>query len=46
MPREARTKSESGYYHILLRGMSRQNIFEEDADRQRFISTLKRYKKE
>ena len=46
MPRAARTKSESGYYHILLRGISRQNIFEDDEDCYRFLKTLKRYKTE
>lgn len=46
MPRAARTKSENGYYHILLRGISRQNIFEDDEDCYRFLKTLKRYKLE
>ena len=46
MPREARTKSASGYYHILLRGISKQNIFEDDEDNIRFIDTMFRYKQE
>ena len=46
MPRQARTKSESGYYHILLRGIGQQNIFEDQQDRQKFIQILGRYKKE
>lgn len=46
MPRAARTKSASGYYHILLRGISRQNIFEDDEDNIRFIETVFRYKKD
>ena len=46
MPRTARQKSESGYYHVLIRGIGKQNIFEDDEDRQRFIETLHRYKKE
>ena len=46
MPRAAREKSTSGYYHILLRGISRQNIFEDDEDNLRFIETVFRYKQE
>ncbi len=46
MPRLARQKSETGFYHILLRGVGRQNIFEDDEDKQRFLETLERYKKE
>ncbi len=45
MPRHSRTKSESGIYHIMLRGINRQNIFEEDEDYVKFIDTLKRYQK-
>ena len=46
MPREPREKSKTGYYHILLRGISRQNIFEDEEDNQRFLTTLFKYKKE
>ncbi len=44
MPRQARKKSESGIYHIMLRGINRQQIFEDDEDRQRFLDTLENYK--
>ena len=44
MPRQARKKSESGIYHIMLRGINRQQIFEDDEDRQRFLDTLQNYK--
>ena len=44
MPRQAREKSNSKIYHIMLRGINRQNIFEEDEDRQRFIETIGYYK--
>jgi putative transposase len=44
MPREARKKSRSGIYHIMLRGINRQTIFEDDEDKARFIETLKKYK--
>ena len=45
MPRSAREKSSSGIYHIILRGINRQTIFEDDEDRKRFLYTLKKYKK-
>ena len=44
MARVARKKSESGIYHIMLRGINRQQIFEDDEDRQRFLETLENYK--
>ncbi len=44
IPRTARKKSESGIYHIILRGINRQTIFEDDEDREKFIQTLLRYK--
>lgn len=30
MPRKARTKSNSGIYHIIVRGINSQNIFHSD----------------
>lgn len=41
MPRKARKKSESGIYHIILRGQNRQTIFKDDEDRENFLQTLK-----
>lgn len=32
MPREARQLSESGFYHVMFRGINHQNIFEEEPD--------------
>lgn len=46
MPRGAREKSESGYYHVILRGIGRQSIFEDNEDNIRFIETIHRYKNE
>ena len=46
MARQARKKSESGIYHIMLRGINRQQIFEDEEDRQHFLETLERYKDE
>lgn len=44
MPRAPRQKSESGIYHIMLRGINQQIIFEDDEDYQKFIEILKNYK--
>jgi putative transposase len=41
MPRGERRKSNSGIYHIMLRGINRQSIFENDDDCQKFIEILK-----
>ena len=44
MPRTARKISETNIYHVMLRGINRQDIFEEDADRYYFMSVLNRCK--
>ncbi|WP_077369367.1 transposase [Anaerosalibacter sp. Marseille-P3206] len=44
MPRCAREKSGSGIYHIIMRGINKQNIFEDNEDKMRFLDTLDRYK--
>lgn len=44
MPREARQKSRSGVYHIILRGINKQVIFEDEEDREKFIGCLEYYK--
>ena len=46
MPRESRKKSESGVYHIMLRGINKQQIFEDDKDYRRFLETLEKYREE
>lgn len=40
MARVAREKSSTGIYHIMLRGINRQSIFEDEEDRERFITTI------
>ena len=40
MPRTARKTATSGIYHIMLRGINRQDIFTDDTDRQRFLQLL------
>ena len=42
MPRTARVKSRTGIYHIIVRGINRQDIFHDDEDRKRYLDTLKR----
>ena len=44
MPRTARKKSCKQIYHIMLRGINKQQIFYEKEDYQFFISILERYK--
>ncbi|MBQ6508028.1 MAG: transposase, partial [Flexilinea sp.] len=43
MARYGRKNSAYGYYHIMVRGVNRQDIFLDDCDRTRFIDTLKRF---
>jgi len=42
MARQPRRRSETGIYHIMLRGINRQRIFEEYADYQYFLECLER----
>jgi REP element-mobilizing transposase RayT len=44
LPRSARKISKSGIYHIMLRGINRQAIFENDEDIQRLLEAIVRYK--
>ena len=40
MPRTARKPSNTGIYHVMLRGIGKQNIFEDDLDKKKFIQIL------
>ena len=42
--KQARKKSESGIYHIMLRGINRQQIFEDAEDCYKFLTILREYK--
>ena len=44
MPRTGRAKSKTKIYHLILRGINKQIIFEDDEDRIKFIQTLKECK--
>lgn len=45
MPRNARVKSRTGVYHVMLRGVNQQQIFFDEEDYRHFVDTLVRYKK-
>lgn len=40
MPRQARKKAESGIYHVMLRGINRQQIFEDAEDYYQFLDIV------
>ena len=40
MPRQARKRAESKIYHIMLRGINQQQIFEDEEDKQKFLQIL------
>ncbi len=44
MPRQGRSKSKTGIYHVMVRGINRQNIFEDDEDRQKYLAILQKTK--
>ena len=44
MPRQTRKKSKTGIYHVMLRGINQQIIFEDEEDNEKFIETMKTYK--
>lgn len=44
MPRTARIKNQTGIYHMILRGINKQTIFEDSQDAEKFLQTLEEYK--
>ena len=40
MPRQSRKKSSTGIYHVMLRGINKQDIFEEEEDYVRMKEIL------
>lgn len=44
MPRVSRKLSQTGIYHIMLRGINKQNIFEDNEDRFKFLEMLSYFK--
>jgi REP element-mobilizing transposase RayT len=45
MPRIARADSAAGIFHVMLRGINRQNIFEDSEDYERFVTCVSDAKK-
>ena len=43
MPRSSRKPSATGYYHIIIRGVNRQSIVQDDQDRSKMVDTLRKY---
>ena len=43
MPRSARKQCENNIYHVMLRGINRQNIFEDAEDYGKMLRLLKEY---
>ena len=41
MPRQARKLSRTGVYHVMLRGINRQDIFEDDEDFRQMTGCLR-----
>ena len=44
MPRAARKRSQTGIYHVMLRGINKQNIFEDEEDYSKFVQVLEHCK--
>lgn len=44
MSRQAREKSQTGIYHVMARGINRQDIFCDEEDNKRYLETLMRVK--
>ena len=44
MPRRAREKSSTGIYHIMIRGINQQQIFEDEEDNEKFLEVIKECK--
>ncbi len=44
MPRQARVRSDSGMYHVMMRGINKQHIFHESVDYRCFLDGLRIYR--
>ncbi len=40
MPRRARNRSSTGVYHVIVRGVNRQEIFRDNEDRRKYLFIL------
>jgi REP element-mobilizing transposase RayT len=46
MTRLPRVKSETGIYHVVMRGINKQQLFEEDEDYSKLLDLLRNYKEQ
>ena len=46
MARQARALSETGLYHVMMRGMNQSQLFYDSEDRLAFLERLSRFKEE
>ena len=46
MPRQIRNLGSTGWEHIILRGINRENLFYDKEDFERFLTTVSRYQRE
>ena len=46
MPRQIRNTGKTGWAHIIIRGINRENLFYDEEDYLRFVSTLTRFQRE
>lgn len=46
MPRQPRCYDQGEYFHVMVRGINKQDIFCDEEDRQRFVDTMCRFAKE
>jgi REP element-mobilizing transposase RayT len=46
MPRQVRNLGSTGWEHIILRGINRENLFYDEEDFARFLSTVSRFQRE
>ena len=45
MARQARKASETGIYHVMIRGINYQRIFDDEEDQEKYLQLLKTYRK-
>ena len=46
VPRKARQRSITGYSHVIVRGIGKQILFEENKDYGYYVSLIRKYAKE
>ena len=44
MPRSGREKGTSGIFHVMMRGINKQVVFEDDEDKKKFLGIIERFR--